>query len=131
MAPAPPLCESILGARDYRRSDEESSVTGEPTFFLLENVPWPEIGGSGAAVPGVRAQPRALVQAAQKSGARRKSLARGEGGFLSQYSEFPTGFTVPLHSHDRDEMLVVLGGTATMLGGGPTLGAHDSMVLIG
>jgi hypothetical protein len=105
--------------------------SGEPTYFLLDEVPWPELGGGGAASPSAPAPPRELVEAAQRSGARRKFLARGEGGFHSQYSEFPAGFTVPLHSHDHDEMLVVLDGSATMLDGGPTLGAHDSMVLIG
>jgi quercetin dioxygenase-like cupin family protein len=106
-------------------------VASDPTFFRLDDVPWPELDGGGAASPDAPAPPRELVAAARRSGARRKFLARGEGGFHSQYSEFPPGFTVPRHSHDHDEMLVILAGTATMLDGGPTLGAHDSMVLIG
>jgi quercetin dioxygenase-like cupin family protein len=36
----------------------------------------------------------------------------------------------PPHSHDHDEMIVLLEGSCTMLGGGPTLEAHDSMVLL-
>ena len=57
-----------------------------------------------------------------------KFLARGDGGFYSQYSEFPPGYAVPLHSHDHDELIVLLGGTCTM-SDGRTLGTHDSMVL--
>jgi len=101
-------------------------------FFLLDDVPWPDEGLSGTA-------PKELVEAAERAGARRKFLARGEGGFHSQYSELPAGFTVPIHSHDHNEVIVMLGGSCTMLsaqraeGGfdGPTLEPGDSMVLIG
>ena len=61
-------------------------------------------------------------------GARRKFLARGEGGFFSQYSEFPPGYAVPLHRHDHDEMIVLLDGSCTM-SDGRALGTHDSVVL--
>src|SRR5213075_1826940 len=72
-----------------------------------------------------------LVEEAQRLGARRKFLARGEGGYYSQVSEFPPGYTVPEHSHDHNEMLVILRGSCTILGGdGPTLEAGDSAVLI-
>ncbi len=94
-----------------------------PTVFRLEDVPWPDESTSGA--------PRALVEEAKRRGAKRKFLARGEGGFHSQYSVFPAGYTVPMHSHDHDEMIVLLDGSCTLLGDGPTLGAHDSMVLRG
>ncbi len=91
-----------------------------PTFFLLDDIPWPEAQGNA---------PKALVEDARKQGAKRKFLAQGEGGFHSQYSVFPPGYAVPLHSHDHDEMIVVLAGSCTMLGGGPELQAHDTMVL--
>ncbi len=68
------------------------------------------------------------MEEAQRLGARRKFLARGEGGFFSQYSEFPPGYTVPAHSHDHDEMIVVLDGSCTMFDG-HTLERHDSVVL--
>ena len=96
---------------------------GDPTFFRLDDVPWPDETTSGA--------PRELVEEAQRQGATRTFLARGEGGYHSQYSVFPAGYTVPMHSHDHDEMIVLLDGSCTMLGGGPTLAAHDSMVLRG
>jgi quercetin dioxygenase-like cupin family protein len=95
-----------------------------PHFFVLDDIPWPDEAKAATA-------PRALVEAAQRSGARRKFLARGEGGFFSQYSEFPAGFTVPMHSHDHDEVIVLLDGGCTMLDGGPMLHAGDSVVLIG
>jgi quercetin dioxygenase-like cupin family protein len=95
-----------------------------PHFFVLDAVPWPDEGKTSTA-------PRELVEAAQRSGARRKFLARGEGGFFTQYSEFPAGFTVPMHSHDHNEIILLLDGSCTMLGDDQELGAGDSMVLIG
>jgi len=96
-----------------------------PHYFLLDEVEWPD----ELVAPTV---PRELVQKAEQSGARRKYLARGEGGFFTQYSEFPAGFTVPMHSHDHNEVIVCMRGSLTMLGDdGPTLRDGDSMVLIG
>ena len=96
-----------------------------PHYFVLDDISWPDEATAPTA-------PRELVEAAQRSGARRKFLARGEGGFFSQYSEFPAGFAVPMHSHDHNEILLLLAGSCTMLGdNGPTLHAGDSMVLIG
>jgi quercetin dioxygenase-like cupin family protein len=91
-----------------------------PAFFLLDDIPWPEAQGNA---------PKALVEEARRLGAKRKFLATGEGGFHSQYSVFPPGYEVPRHSHDHDEMIVVLEGSCTMLDGGPELQAHDTMVL--
>jgi quercetin dioxygenase-like cupin family protein len=100
------------------------AATEGPHFFVLDAIPWPDEAKAAAA-------PRQLVEAAQRSGARRKFLARGEGGFFTQYSEFPPGFTVPMHSHDHNEVILLLEGSCTLLGDGPTLHAGDSMVLIG
>jgi len=98
-----------------------STTETGPAFFKVDELPWPDETTTGA--------PRELVEEAERKGAKRKFLARGEGGFHSQYSVFPAGYTVPPHSHDHDEMIVLLDGSCTMLDGGPTLGAHDSMVL--
>jgi quercetin dioxygenase-like cupin family protein len=95
-----------------------------PHYFVLDSIPWPDENQAATA-------PRELVEAAQRSGARRKFLARGEGGFFTQYSEFPAGFTVPMHSHDHNEIILLVDGSCTMLGDGSTLHAGDSMVLIG
>jgi quercetin dioxygenase-like cupin family protein len=99
------------------------TVTDDPAFFLLDEIEWPAEGGAGNA-------PTALVEEAKRRGARRKFLATGHGGFHSQYSTMPPGYVVPMHSHDHNEIIVVLAGGCTMLGGGPTLKAHDSMVMI-
>jgi quercetin dioxygenase-like cupin family protein len=99
--------------------------TTRPHYFLLDEVEWPDESQAPTA-------PRELVERARQSGARRKYLARGEGGFFTQYSEFPPGFTVPMHSHDHNEVIVCMSGSLTMLGAdGPTLRTGDSMVLIG
>ena len=99
-------------------------MTG-PHYFLLDEIDWPDESQAPTA-------PRELVESARQSGARRKYLARGEGGFFTQYSEFPSGFTVPMHSHDHNEVIVCMSGSLTMLGAdAPTLRAGDSMVLIG
>ena len=102
-----------------------SETTTGPHYFLLDDVEWPDESLAPTA-------PRDLVEQAKQSGARRKYLARGEGGFFTQYSEFPPGFTVPMHSHDHSEVILCFAGSLTMLGhDGPTLRAGDSMVLIG
>ena len=101
------------------------NTTTGPHYFLLDQVEWPDESLAPTA-------PRELVEQAKRSGARRKYLARGEGGFFTQYSEFPAGFTVPMHSHDHNEVILCMTGSLTMLGNdGPTLRPGDSMVLIG
>ena len=102
-----------------------TDTTTGPHFFLLDRIEWPDENLAPTA-------PRELVEQARQTGARRKYLARGEGGFFSQYSEFPAGFTVPMHTHDHNEIIVCMRGSLTMLGDeGPTLQTGDSMVLIG
>jgi len=100
-----------------------SDDTG-PHYFLLHEIAWPDESLAPTA-------PRELVEEAKRFGARRKYLARGEGGFFSQFSEFPAGFTVPLHTHDHNEVILCFAGSLTMLSDGPTLHGGDSMVLIG
>ena len=102
-----------------------TDTTTGPHFFLLDDIEWPDESLAPTA-------PKELVEKARSSGARRKYLARGEGGFFSQYSEFPAGFTVPMHTHDHNEIIVCMRGSLTMLGDeAPTLRTGDSMVLIG
>ena len=97
-------------------------MTEGPAFFDVSEIPWPAEEPASA--------PAELVAEAKRLGARRKFLARGEGGFHSQVSEFPAGYVVPLHTHDHSELIVILEGGCTMLGGGPSLTAGDSMVLV-
>jgi quercetin dioxygenase-like cupin family protein len=91
------------------------------TYFLLDEIPYPDESASGA--------PKALVAGARAGGARRKYAARGEAGFYSQVSWFPPGFTVPEHSHSHSELIMVIEGSLTVLGGGPTLCPADSVVI--
>ena len=80
---------------------------GEPTFFKLSDVPW--VDERSRADPA----PEAMIAAAEASGARRKKLATGECGYFSQYSTMPPGFEVPPHSHNHDELFVILSGGCT------------------
>ena len=81
------------------------------------------------AVESPAATPAALIEAARATGARRKRMVTGEAGFFMNHSEMPAGFTVPMHTHDHDELIVVLDGGCTMLGGGPTLAANDAVAI--
>ena len=81
-----------------------------PSYFVLDEIEWPDERSAPTA-------PLELVEEAERLGARRKFLARGEGGFHSQYSEFPPGYAVPLHSHDHDELILLLDGSCTMSDG--------------
>jgi uncharacterized cupin superfamily protein len=100
-----------------------ASSAEDPAFFHVDELPWSD--------ERARTAPRQLVDEARRAGAKRKFLAQGQAGFYSQLSVFPPGYAVPMHRHDHDEMIVVLDGAATMLGDGPTLTIHDSMVLHG
>ena len=93
-----------------------------PKFFQVDEIPWPDEQPADT--------PKELVEEAKRLGAKRKFLAQGEGGFYSQISEFPAGYVVPVHSHDHNEMIVILEGGCSMLGDGLSLKAGDSMVLI-
>jgi quercetin dioxygenase-like cupin family protein len=93
-----------------------------PTYFLVDEVEWVDERRLGTA-------PLELVEEAERLGARRKLLASGEGGFYSQYSVMPAGYVVPPHSHDHDELFVVLEGSCTLEGNERPLRAHDSIVL--
>ncbi len=91
------------------------------TTFIVDEIEFPDETRSNVD--------QSLVEHAQRSGARRKYLARGEGGFFSQISWFPAGYAVPAHSHDSSEMIMVLEGSLTILDEGPTLRRFDSVVL--
>ena len=52
----------------------------------------------------------ANVEASPGSMVRRKWLARGQAGFFAQYVQMPAGNVVRSHSHDRDELMVIVKG---------------------
>ncbi len=91
------------------------------TFLIFDDIDW--------AVESAAATPQALIDAGRAAGARRKFVATGQNGFHMNHSEMPAGFTVPVHAHDHDELIVILEGGCTMLGGGPDLHAKDAMAV--
>jgi quercetin dioxygenase-like cupin family protein len=78
--------------------------------------------------PGT-APPKALVEQAKKTGARRKKLVEGDGGFFMNRSVLPAGFRVPPHSHNHDEMIIVLKGGCSFDDDLADLGADDTIVI--
>jgi quercetin dioxygenase-like cupin family protein len=103
-------------------------VSDDPASFLLfDDIEWVD----ELAAPTVPAE---LREAAQSRGARRKRMATGQAGFFMNHNVMPAGFTVPVHSHDHDELIVVVAGGCTMAGDGAAgdgraLAANDAMVL--
>ena len=98
----------------------------ELAFFQLDKMPW--VDERKEDVPA----PEEMISAAERTGARRKKLARGECGYFSQYSTMPAGFEVPAHSHDHDELFIVLVGGCTFHSGDDPpleLRARDSAAL--
>ena len=101
-------------------------MTEEPTVLIYEQIEWDDVLRN--ARPGMT-PPKELVAQAKKGGARRKKLARGEGGFFMNRSVLPAGFQVPPHHHNHDELLVVLKGGCEFDDGVATLGPDDSIVI--
>lgn len=101
-------------------------MSREPTVLIYDRIDWDDVRRT--APPGA-APPEALVARAKKSGARRKKLVRGEGGFFMNRSVLPAGFRVPPHHHDHDELMVVLKGGCAFDDDLATLGADDSIVI--
>lgn len=80
------------------------------------------------SAPGT-APPKALVEQAEKVGARRKKIVRGEGGFHMNRSQLPAGYRVPPHHHNHDEMLVILAGGCVFDDDFGEAGANDTVVI--
>lgn len=96
-----------------------------PHVFYYAAIEWDR--PLETATPGSRPL-EAIVADAERTGARRKKLVRGEGGFYMNRSFLPAGFDVPAHQHDHDELLVVLRGGCSF-GDGATLGPDDAIVI--
>jgi len=97
-----------------------------PTVFEFESIDWVDEHREPNLAPK-------LVEAAERTGARRKRIATGQGGFFQQYTTMPAGFEVPMHSHDHDELLIVVSGGCTFWPDGPDhsveLSARDTVAL--
>ncbi len=96
-----------------------------PTVLIYRDIDWDD---PLRASPKV-APPAELVAQARKTGARRKKLARGEAGFFMNRSVLTPGFRVPPHSHDHDELMIVLRGGCSFDDGVAELGPDDSIVI--
>ena len=94
--------------------------------FIYDQVEWDDPLSS--LEPGQR-PPKELVEKARKSGARRKKIVRGEGGFYMNRSSMPAGFDVPPHTHDHGELMVVISGGCEFDDGFASLGPGDSIVI--
>jgi Cupin domain len=64
---------------------------------------------------------------AGRRGAARKFLAQGDGGFYTQVVRMPAGFEAPLHSHDHEEVFMVLEGSCRF--DGEPMGRFDMTVV--
>lgn len=102
------------------------SETNKPTLFPFDAIEWVDERAESKGAPK-------LVAEAERRGARRKRLARGEGGFHLQYTTMPASFAVPMHSHDFDELFIVVSGSCTFWPDGSErsveLKARDSVTL--
>ena len=65
--------------------------------------------------------------AAGRRGAGRTLLAQGAGGFYAQVVRMPPGFEAPRHSHDHEEVFMVLEGSCTF--DGQPMGQWDMTVI--
>ena len=101
-------------------------MADDPTVLIYREIEWDN--PLQTAAPG-KAPPRELVEQAKKTGARRKKLAQGEGGFFMNRSVLPAGFRVPPHTHDHDELMVVLNGGCYFDDDIADLGPDDSIVI--
>lgn len=101
-------------------------MSEEPKVLIYEDIEWDDML---RAPKNVKRAPAKLVEQAKKRGARRKKLARGEGGFYMNRSVMPAGFRVPPHHHTHDEMIVVIKGSCIFDDGLAELGPDDSIVI--
>ena len=101
-------------------------LPGSARVFRYDEVEWDDPLSSLEA--GQR-PPKEIVEKARKSGARRKKIVRGEGGFYMNRSSMPANFEVPPHTHDHGELIVVLAGSCRLDDGATDLGPGDSIVI--
>ena len=102
------------------------SSTPAPTVLIYDEIDWDR--PLAAADPAMR-PPEELVRQAQRTGARRKKVVQGQGGFFMNRSVLPAGFRVPPHQHNHDELLVILSGGCEFDDGVAVLGPDDTIVI--
>src|SRR5215831_11723991 len=97
-----------------------------PSVFRFADVAWDDAASS---LDPREKRSRDLAERARTSGARRKKIVRGEGGFFMNRSVMPANFRVPAHHHDHDELLVVLAGGCSFDDGFAELREGDAIVI--
>ena len=70
--------------------------------------------------------PEAAAEAGRQGTARR-FLVQGDQGFYAQIVRMPAGFEAPVHSHDHEEVFMVLEGDCTF--DGEPMGRFDMTVV--
>lgn len=102
-----------------------SDVSRPPLIHSWDAADWDD--PTSALRPEQKADVE-LVKRARASGTRRKKIVRGDAGFFMNRSVMAPGFRVPVHSHDHDELLVVMTGGCEFDGVG-TLGPGDAITI--
>ena len=97
-----------------------------PKIHHWQELPWDDPLSSLSADQKANV---ALMEKARASGTKRKKIVRGEAGFFMNRSTLPGGFRVPPHSHNHDELMVVLKGGCLFDDGIGQLAADDSIVI--
>ncbi|MYH72676.1 MAG: cupin domain-containing protein [Acidimicrobiia bacterium] len=102
-------------------------MSTEPRVLKFDDIEWVDESKNANA-------PKELIEKAKELGAGRKHVARGVGGLWCQYSTMPAGYHVPPHSHDQNELLIVVSGGCEVWpsgANGPSmeLRAKDSVIL--
>ncbi len=108
--------------RDSREPEGRALESGSGAVHFRD-LPWEQPAVNRGQLPSE------LLRQAEQGGARRKWLVRGAGGFHTSLSEFAPGFRIPPHSHDHDELLVILSGSCRIDGEERELVADDLAVL--
>jgi quercetin dioxygenase-like cupin family protein len=80
-----------------------ASPNGARRIYRFDDIDW--------HVPVATGTDPEAAAAAGRQGAARKFLAQGDGGFYTQVVRLPAGFEAPVHSHDHDEVFMVLEGS--------------------
>lgn len=101
-------------------------MSTEAKLHLFDDIDWVDEMADPTA-------PLSVIESGQRAGAKRKRVIEGDGGFHLQFSTMPAGFHVAPHSHDHDELFIVLSGGCTMWASGPDegveMGPNDSATL--
>jgi quercetin dioxygenase-like cupin family protein len=101
-------------------------MSDAPSVFHWDQLDWDD---PLSGVPKEQMPPKELVEKARRGGAKRKKIVRGEAGFFMNRSQMAAGFRVPPHSHDHDELIVVMHGGCAFSDDIGELGPGDSIVI--